>query len=71
MITIPKENLFYPERVGSKVITVKNWNPSIPNKSTIVVKQTNHIAATQYLMTMQSRDASDKILDSKTDVYSV
>ena len=68
---IPYQNLFYPERVQSKVITVKDGNPSIPNKSTIVSKQENHIAGIPYSMTIQSRNAKNEIAESKNDVYRV
>ena len=68
---IPNEYLFYPERVQSKVITVKDWNPSIPNKSAIVSKQENHIAGIPYSMAIQSRNVNNQISDSKNDVYRV
>ena len=63
--------MFYPERVQSKVITVKERNLSIPNKSTIVSKQENHIAGIPYSMTIQSRNANNEIADAKDDVYRV
>ena len=68
---IPNEYLFYPERVQSKVIKVIDPSISIPNKSTIVSKQENHIAGIPYSMTIQSRDANNEIADAKDDVYRV
>ena len=68
---IPSKYLFYPERVQGKVIKVKDLNPSIRNKSTIVSKQENHIAGIPYSMTIQCRDEKNNICDSKDKVYRI